>query len=120
MSTSTSRGRTSKIRPLTIEPSRKSGIGFDITSCICTIIKKGLLGAQRRSYRTSIFSVQLKHRKTERQSRRFRAIGQTLIPGGEDVVERSDYWLGGNPVGGLPFVPRPSHFHRGTAGAGIA
>jgi len=25
-------------------PSRKSGIGFDITSCICTIIKKASLG----------------------------------------------------------------------------
>src|SRR3954454_3575074 len=44
MSTSTSRGRISKIRPFTMLPSRKSGIGFDIKSCICTIIKKSLLG----------------------------------------------------------------------------
>jgi hypothetical protein len=29
---------------LTMLPSRKSGIGFDITSCICTIIKKASLG----------------------------------------------------------------------------
>src|SRR5256885_5442552 len=62
MSTSTSRGRTSKMRPLTIEPSRKSGIGFDMTSCICTIIKKASLGHAIPPGGTD-FSVQLKHRK---------------------------------------------------------
>src|SRR5207244_12538040 len=59
-------------------PSRKSGIGFDITSCICTIIKKASLGRRSRPGGIDL-SVQLKHRKTERHSMCFRANGQTLI-----------------------------------------
>src|SRR4029077_2276932 len=38
--------------------------------------KKGLLGARDPAPAGSIFSMQLEHRKTERNSMRFRAIGQ--------------------------------------------
>src|SRR6266568_2673976 len=43
MSTSTSRGRISRMRPLTMLPSLKSRIDFEIKSCICNMSVKLLL-----------------------------------------------------------------------------
>src|SRR5690242_6483859 len=80
MSTMTSRGRISKIRPLTMLPSRKSGIGFDIKSCICTIVKKASLALLTGPTQVGLNSVPtegpLSLSETEGHSSRFPGAGQ--------------------------------------------
>src|SRR5437667_10025942 len=85
MSTRTSRGRISRMRPLTMLPSLKSGIGFDITSCMCTILKKGLgrrNTAAAMSHRRINFGGRrppLQPAETKRHSSCFRGEGQLLV-----------------------------------------